>query len=243
MKTIISFTVLLLTLTSITFSQSVMNYQAGTSIEVQSGADISADQVIINGTFSGGGTINGSQVYVLNLTTFIEGFYNSSSNPMVSDTILIYLRNAASPYAIIDSARTVLSTNGEGSFIFFNISAGTNYYIVIKHRNSIETWSSSPVEFSSGVTLTYDFTSAASMAYGNNQIQVDNSPVRFAIYSGDVNQDGVVDASDLALIDNDAFNSVSGYVNTDLSGDDFVDGSDLLIADNNAGSNVIAITP
>jgi hypothetical protein len=36
--------------------QSTMEFQAGTNIEVTAGADICADIVIINGTFSGGGT-------------------------------------------------------------------------------------------------------------------------------------------------------------------------------------------
>ena len=85
-----------------------MDYQAGTGLTVQPGADVSADIININGTYSGGGTINGGPVYVLNLTAFIEGFYNSSSNTMVSDTIIIYLRKAVSPFAIIDSARSVL---------------------------------------------------------------------------------------------------------------------------------------
>jgi len=41
-------------------------------------------------------------------------------------------------------------------------------------------------------------------------IQVDASPVNFAIYRGDVNQDGVVDGSDEALLDNDASNFATG---------------------------------
>lgn len=242
MKAIICFTILIILFTSIAFSQSVMNYQSGTGIEVQSGADICADEVNINGTFSGGGTICGSTPYFLYLMAFIEGFYNFSTNTMVSDTVNIYLRNAASPFAIVDSARNVLSPNGEGSFIFFNISNGSNYYIVIKHRNSIETWSSSPVAFSSG-TLTYDFTSAASKAYANNQAQIDALPVRFGIFSGDVNQDGIIDAGDLSLVDNDAFNAVSGYVATDVNGDNFVDASDLSIVDNNSFNNVLVRNP
>ena len=45
-------------------------------------------------------------------------------------------------------------------------------------------------------------------AYGNNEIQVDNSPYNvFAFYSGDVNQDGTIDASDVSAVDNDANNS------------------------------------
>jgi hypothetical protein len=58
-----------------------------------------------------------------------------------------------------------------------------------------------------------------------------------------VDHDGLVDATDLALIDNDAANFVTGYVWTDLSGDNFVDGSDYLIADNNAFNFVVAMRP
>ncbi len=74
-------------------------------------------------------------------------------------------------------------------------------------------------------------------------IQVDTSPVRFAIYSGDINQDGTIDASDLSETDNDAFNSVSGYVRTDVTGDDFVDAGDVSIVDNNAYNSVSVVLP
>ncbi len=67
--------------------------------------------------------------------------------------------------------------------------------------------------------------------------------IRFAIFSGDVNQDGIVDAADLSLVDNDAFNSVSGYVSTDVNGDDFVDASDLSIVDNNAFNGILVRNP
>ncbi|MBK7160881.1 MAG: hypothetical protein IPH77_20640 [Ignavibacteria bacterium] len=72
-----------------------------------------------------------------------------------------------------------------------------------------------------GSSLNYDFAAAVTQAFGNNMKQVDASPVRFAVYSGDVNQDGIVDASDVSTVDNDAFNSLSGYVTSDLNGDDF----------------------
>jgi len=67
--------------------------------------------------------------------------------------------------------------------------------------------------------------------------------VRFAIFSGDVNQDGTVDATDLSRVDNDAFNSLSGYVNADVTGDDFVDAQDVSIVDNNAFNSVSEVTP
>ncbi len=40
-------------------SQSSVVFDEGTILEVQTGADLSADVVTINGTFLGGGTING----------------------------------------------------------------------------------------------------------------------------------------------------------------------------------------
>ncbi len=91
--------------------------------------------------------------------------------------------------------------------------------------------------------MTYDFTAAANKAYGNNQIQVDNSPFKFAIYSGDVNQDGNVDAVDVSLADNDVFNFVTGYVNTDVTGNNIVDAADLGIIDNNAFNFVSKARP
>ena len=51
MKKIVYISVLILCFSSHTFSQSSIVYQAGTSIEVQTGASVCADSVIMNGTF------------------------------------------------------------------------------------------------------------------------------------------------------------------------------------------------
>jgi len=169
----------------------------------------------------------------LTLTSFIEGFYNSNTNTMIGDTVIVYLINTFTPYSIVDSAKGYLNSVGEGTFNFTSANNATSYYLVIKHRNSIETWSALGKSFAASL-LIYNFTSASAQAYGNNLVQVDNSPLRYAIYGGDVNQDGTIEAADLSAVDNDAFNLVSGYLNTDLNGDNFVDASDLSIVDNNA---------
>ncbi|MDZ4712487.1 MAG: integrin alpha, partial [bacterium] len=168
----------------------------------------------------------------LGLTVLIEGFYNSASNNMIGDTLTVYLRNSSSPYGIMDSSKAFVGSTGLGTFTF-NSSNGVNYYLHLKHRNSIETWSSTANPFTSNI-LNYDFTNASVKAFGSNQIQIDPSPVRFGIYSGDENQDGSVDVTDLIDIFNDAANFVSGYVVTDVTGDDFVDSSDLLLTFNNS---------
>ena len=179
---------------------------------------------------------------VLNLTMLIQGFYNSTTNLMVQDTARVYLRNSTAPYAIVDSAKAHLSNTGAGVFSFAKAVNGVNYYLQLKHRNSLETWSKTVQTFA-GNSLTYNFTTTNTQAFGNNMKQVDASPVRFAIYGGDVNQDGTVDATDLSAIDNDAQGFASGYVVTDLNGDNFVDGTDFAIADNNAASFVSVIRP
>ncbi len=186
--------------------------------------------------------ITESPSIVINLSALLQGSYNPSSNIQISDTVRAYLRYAASPFAISDSSKSVLSSGGSATIRFANAMSG-NYYIVIKHRNSIETWNASGTVMSRGATYNYNFSIAPTQAYGSNLIQVDASPVRFAIFSGDVTQDGTVDATDLSQIDNDANNFVNGYVVTDLTGDNFVDGTDFAIADNNAANFVSVIRP
>ena len=178
----------------------------------------------------------------LNLTMFIEGFYNSGSNSQISDTILVKLRNSTSPFAMADQSTALVSANGSVQLKFGNATNG-NYYIAVKHRNSIETWSAGVIALSRTTPASFDLASSLSQAFGNNQKQVDAAPVRFAIYSGDINQDGTIDASDVSETDNDAFSSVSGYVRTDVTGDDFVDAGDVSIVDNNAFNAVSAVTP
>ncbi|MEO8210372.1 MAG: CHRD domain-containing protein [bacterium] len=177
---------------------------------------------------------------VLNLTTLIQGFYNSFSHTMIPDTINVYIRNTNSPYIQIDSAKEKLNSSGVRTFDFFNAINGIGYYLVVKHRNSIETWSTTGQSFNNSV-LNYNFTSAQNKAFGDNLTEVDTN--KFAIYSGDVNQDGTVDILDLSLIDNDVYNFASGYVNSDLNGDDLTDLTDYTLGDNNAFDYVSVIKP
>ncbi|MBS1516864.1 MAG: hypothetical protein JSS91_02125 [Bacteroidetes bacterium] len=175
----------------------------------------------------------------------MEGFYNSISKRLnMRDTVRAYLRSTISPYGVADSSKTVVdSVTFSAAYNFTNAVNGT-YYIQTRHRNSIETWSRSGGEvYNVGNTLSYNFTSSASKAFGNNQIQVDASPVRYAVYAGDVNQDGTVDLTDGSLIDNDFFNFVSGYVPTDVNGDGIVDLADAVFTDNNGFNFVGKITP
>jgi len=175
----------------------------------------------------------------LNLKALIQGFYKSATGKMIKDTATVYLRYKTSPFTIADSSKAVLDSLGTGSFVFNRIGNWVPYYIVVKHRNTIETWSYSAKYFDNN-SLSFDFTPAASWAYGSNQIL---SGTKYCLYSGDVNQDGISDASDVSAVDNDASVSLSGYVKTDLTGDNFVDAADASLVDNNSLYSVSVIRP
>lgn len=173
------------------------------------------------------------------LTALIDGLYDSSADKMVQDTVKVYLRNIISPFALVDSSKSILDSAGKGAFIFHNITPGSSYYLVVKHRNSLETWSADPVTFS-GTSVNYDFTSASNKAYGNNLIQKGN---KYCIISGELDGDGYVDVSDMSIVENDFFNNLSGYINSDLNGDLILDATDLSIIANSASGGFGAMSP
>lgn len=176
---------------------------------------------------------------LVNIKLIPQGFYNSAANTLsMSDTLRMYLRSSTSPYNIIDSAKTVFDSIAfNAAFQFAGLSDGS-YYFDIRHRNSIETWSNVPVYLALTDLNDYNFTASASTAYGNNQISVDNSPSRFAAFSGDVNQDGYINLTDVIKVYNDGSNFAAGYEESDVTGNNIVDLSDLVITYNNSAGFV-----
>jgi len=174
----------------------------------------------------------------------IQGMYDPVTDIEIPDTIKVYLRNATSPFARVDSSKNILLGPGTGQyFLFRNAINNTPYYVDVTHRNALTTWSATPVTFTNS-DASIAFSVSSIYAYGNNEIQVDNSPYDvYAFYSGDVNQDGIIDAGDISSVENDALNSVFGYVPTDLTGDDAVDASDVSMVENNSVLGVYVITP
>jgi hypothetical protein len=78
-----------------------------------------------------------------------------------------------------------------------------------------------------GSTVSYDFTSDSTKAYGFNMIKVSASPVRWGMIPGDANQDEFVDAIDQFIWV--AQNGLDGYLSADFNGDSFVDAIDQAI--------------
>ena len=173
----------------------------------------------------------------LNLTAGIQGFWNGTTQ--VSDTIKCHLRSSVSPYSEIAVSSAVLNNSGTGTFTF-NTAPSGSYYLEITHRNSIETWSAAPQPVVQGGSYNYNFTTSASQAFGNNLILKSG---RYCDYSGDVNQDGFVNLTDVITIFNASSVFTSGYTVTDVNGDNIVDLTDITYAYNNSTNFVQKITP
>jgi len=189
----------------------------------------------------------------LNLKVFIEGFYNASTgnmNPVLSlsglpnpvnqcDTMTVELHNSTLPYALAYSYTGVILTNGNINCTYPAAAVGNSYYIVLRHRNSVETWSANP--FTISTVCNYDFTTSASQAYGDNQTLVDTAI--WAIYSGDINQDENLDLLDLTQLELDVSNFQFGYYNTDVNGDGNVDLLDIPVVEININNFVFSNHP
>lgn len=191
-----------------------------------------------------------------NVKLFLEGFYSGSGtmdpnlstveisvDPSETDTITVNLW-AVSSLANTDpdySVKTVLHTDGTATVQFPAGVSGNAYYIAVKHRNHIETWSHDPVLFTGNVS--YDFTQSLSAAYddGVNPPMKSLGDGNFGIYAGDVNQDGTVDGQDMNVIDNN--NGFFGYDSSDINGDGGTDGQDMNFVDNNSQLSLFFARP
>lgn len=160
------------------------------------------------------------------LTSFkalIEGYFDGIN--MRPDSVTVELRNTSSPYTKVDEATIQLDSNGNGTGKFYIAENATPYYLVIRHRNALETWSALPQSFSAN-TLSYDFTTSSNKAYGNNLKMING---KWCIYGGDVNRDGYIETADVNLVYSANVNGVSGGAVTDLNGDLFTEIYDLNI--------------
>lgn len=187
----------------------------------------------------------------LNITVFPEGLFNGTGlnktqgisgdqyTGTIADKVTVKLHSSTDYNTVVYTLTNVnISTSGN---ITESISSSYNgtYYISVTHRNSIQVVSSSPVSFASN-SISYNFSTSASQAYGNNQKQVGASWVMF---TGDVNQDGCVDGLDIISVDNKAASSPSGYQVEDLNGNGTVNITDINLLQTNATAFVKSIHP
>lgn len=181
--------------------------------------------------------------FKVNVRLVVEGLYDISKDEMnCSDFFTLTLRDAAAPYTVLDEATEKIDKSTfTGNFSFKTVPEG-KFYLQIRHRNSIEIWSKAGGEVvPDDYILNYDFSDSKSKTYGNT---LDCIGKTFCLYSGDVNQDGVIDATDFSIVYNDLYSCVyEGYYASDLNGDNFVDASDWAVIEKYIGKTVYKVTP
>ncbi|MBK7761934.1 MAG: hypothetical protein IPI46_00990 [Bacteroidetes bacterium] len=193
-----------------------------------SGPIILHTKLYLQGYYLGGG--------IMTPTIFNQG---ESASITETDSLTIELRDTTNGYPLVESAQGILHIDGT---IVCNFSPNVNchsYYIVVKHRNSVTTWSANPVKISP--VINYNFSNAKSKAYGDNQIELENGV--FALYSGDLNQDENMDLLDMAELETDMANFQYGYFSSDINGDGNVDLLDSPPMEINVNNFIYSIHP
>jgi len=212
-----------------TFAHSWLIDDVSVSLQTPPTKTLNLTDVIIEGLYSGSGLMH-EALDENGLPEFGAG---------IADEITVELHSATS-YSTIEFSLTVqLSISGTATVDDIPSGLNGSYYITVKHRNSIETTSASPISFS-GDVITQSFGLPANIYGGNLQYFVDGV---YAIYSGDIFKDGIVDTGDMSEIDNNAAIFATGYLITDVDGSGLTDTADMTIVDNNSALFVGAILP
>lgn len=206
-------------------------------------------------------TYSSPVVTTLNLKLFFEGMYLSGGemnpalynsgigiNARLVDTITVELRQTSSPFALVESAKAILKIDGTAALSFSSARTGNSYYIVVKHRNAMETWSANPMLMAA--SSTYDFSTNQSKAYGNNMKQTSDAS-QWAFISGDVSssslgigyQDGIIESQDYSDLENAVQVVLAGYQYEDITGDGLVESDDYSVMENNLYFVFISMHP
>ncbi len=193
---------------------------------------------------------------MLRLNLFIQGYYKGglmaaalfnsgvSSLPDDCDSIHVFLVDALTMNET-ENKIGILKTNGESEINFSSVSIGRPYYIKIRQRNSLETWSSKMITLQS--INQYSFSEFDSAAYGKNQVEV--APGTWAFWSGDISSlspgipDGLINESDYVHFESEIADFKSGYFPLDLNGDGIIESSDFSVLENNVNKGLFSRHP
>lgn len=239
----------------------------GTDVTIDFAIDATEGTLSVKGSNSCGeglaSTLDILSFKTLNLKVMLQGLWNSTNMNMdvskmadgttpnftapIADTISVELHDAAS-YGTIVLQIHGLELNQDGtvyttgkSFVEVPSALSGSYYITIKTRNHVGTTSAVAVSFA-GSIIDYDFSTAATQAYGSNEVLL--STGIYGLYAGELNKDGFINILDRELLLIDLNAALAGYNSNDLNGDGFVNIVDrelLLINLNAAVSSILPI--
>lgn len=168
------------------------------------------------------------------------GTENASAPATAVDWVLVELREAGSAAAAANSTKvgsaagflmsdgTIKATDGTSDLtVSLSGNTGADFYVVVYHRNHLPIMSANAISESSG-TYSIDFTSNSANTYQTTTALASLSGSKFGMPSGDIDQDGDVDATDLSTwrTNNGGTFSYSGSGASDLNLDGVVNAVD-----------------
>ena len=170
-------------------------------------------------------------------TNLVEAGSSNPGLPTDADFIQVELRKPSSLEVVSYTTNAMLNTNGTVSCNFPKSALVDTYYIVVKHRSCLPLWSANPVSFT--IYSEYNFIQNVSNAYGIVSPPVLNqvAPGVFALFSGELNDDGYIDGMDYVTFETDLYSSAYGdlfLLDGDFNGDSYVDATDYSKFDYNS---------
>ncbi|GAB5526536.1 MAG: hypothetical protein Roseis2KO_44080 [Roseivirga sp.] len=176
-----------------------------------------AAKAFLEGAYNGSSlntTINGSipsaQPYSGATYNNHSGTESASAPASAVDWVLVELREAGSAAAALNSTKvgsaagflmsdgSIKATDGTSDLtISLSGNTGSDFYVVVYHRNHLPIMSAAAVSESSG-TYSIDFTSNSANTYQTTTALKSLSGGKFGLPAGDSDQDGDIDATDLS---------------------------------------------
>ena len=160
---------------------------------------------------------------------------NAAQIGKVVDWVKIEVRKVSNPSVIVEERALLLRPNGKivdvnGDAPVFE-KQEEPVYLVVKHHNHLSV-ASNPISSFSGV-ISYDFSTDLSHAYKYNPADpnpmVQSSFRKWCMWSGDINEDGLVDHTDSGMVDNLVrVQARDEYLSADITMDGSVDSRDMI---------------
>jgi hypothetical protein len=183
----------------------------------------------------------------LNTGGTLTAHFPSAQIPVLAvDSVNIEMRTAASaaasttrkfaPAWLLSDGTIRNFSDTTKNYVEFDTTLTGDYYLVVRHRNHIAVMCTTAQRLDGSTSPTaIDFWSSLDKAYGTNPtILVDSSPTTvYAMYSGEVNGNGLINAADRTIVKNNT--GVSGYNVADLNLNALVNAADRTIVKNNTG--------
>lgn len=234
-------------------------FDDGPSCEYGGYPDYNAYVDIPTASFYINGSVSELPHRILDVKVFLESLYNGGNGNMnktkdivgglivdkfpgtIADLIEINLFEVDGFFSGPVYSVTDVELNQDGTAtILVPISFNENYYVTIVTRNHLETVTSATLDFS-GDNVSWDFTTSASNAYGDNQAQIDFGV--YGLFVGDINLDGFIDINDTGPVNTSIRIGSTGYTPSDVNGDAVVDINDAGPINTNIRMGITRVIP